>query len=117
MSKIYTRTGDEGTTGLGDGSRINKNHLRIKSLGSLDELNASIGLLRTEIIPANVDHMLAVIQHQLFDLGGEMSLPGQTLIQQNYVAGLEHWLDELNEALPPLKEFILPGGCESAARC
>lgn len=117
LSKIYTRTGDNGTTGLSDGSRIEKNSTRIRCLGSLDETNSCVGLIRTNIIPPKIDQMLSQIQHQLLDLGGELSMPDKTLIQKNYVELLETWLDELNENLDPLKEFILPGGCIASAQC
>ena len=117
LTKIYTRTGDSGTTGLADGSRVDKTDLRIKSLGAMDELNASIGLIRTNSVGPQIDNMLSSIQHHLFDLGGEMSFPGQTFIKEDYVSTLENWLDELNDNLKPLKEFILPGGCVAAAQC
>jgi len=115
LSKIYTRTGDKGETGLGDGSRVSKNSQRILCLGALDELNASIGIIRTELLPPDIDNMLSTIQHHLLDLGGEMAMPDQTLILEDYVSQLESWLDSLNENLEPLKEFILPGGCKAAA--
>lgn len=117
LSKIYTRTGDDGTTGLGDGSRIPKSDLRIRSLGAMDELNSSIGLLRTNPVSPTVDNMLSQIQHHLLDLGGELSMPGHILIKSDYVANMETWLDTFNAELSPLKEFILPGGCLAAAHC
>ena len=117
LSKIYTRTGDKGTTGLANGNRINKNSQRILCLGGLEEINAGIGLVRTQQLPTRIDDMLASIQHHLFDLGGEMAMPDQVLIKSDYVSLLENWLDSLNETLPPLKEFILPGGCTGAAYC
>ncbi len=117
LSKIVTRTGDQGTTGLGNGQRIEKSSQRIRCLGILDEVNASIGLLRTQVLPPRIDRWLARIQHHLFDLGGEMCLPGQALIKDDYVLSLEQWLEQLNADLPPLKEFILPGGSLPAAHC
>jgi cob(I)alamin adenosyltransferase len=118
LSKIYTRTGDNGTTGLGDGSRIDKDHPRMEAIGSVDELNSLIGLLIAEL-PA--DDILLVpltgIQHHLFDLGGELSIPGYVMVKAEHVTELEQILDTLNEALPPLKNFILPGGSRAAAVC
>ena len=117
LSKIYTRTGDKGTTGLGDGSRVNKDHLRVEAYGTVDELNSSVGLVLAADLPAAVRTCLPRTQHELFDLGGELCMPGFTLIPEDYVTGLEKDLDAFNEDLPPLKDFILPGGSESAARC
>ncbi len=117
LSKIYTRTGDKGTTGLGDGSRVNKDHLRVEAYGTVDELNSSVGLVLTADLPDEIRACLTRTQHELFDLGGELCMPGYTLIPEGYVTGLEKDLDAFNEDLPPLKDFILPGGSESAARC
>ena len=117
LSKIYTRTGDDGTTGLGDGSRINKDHARIAAMGDIDELNALLGLLLTESLPAELMHFLTAIQHDLFDLGGELAIPGHQLLAPGRVAALEQILDTLNAGLPPLREFILPGGTRAAALC
>lgn len=117
LSKIYTRTGDKGTTGLGDGSRVDKDSLRVASYGTVDELNSFIGLLLSGDVIAEVRRTLDRVQHELFDLGGELCMPGTTLIPDRYVDGLEADLDRLNEDLPPLKDFILPGGSEAAARC
>jgi cob(I)alamin adenosyltransferase len=118
LSKIYTRTGDDGTTGLGDGSRIDKDHPRMEAIGSVDELNCLIGMLRAELAEGDtLQAVLAPIQHRLFDLGGELSIPGYTLVKEAHVSGLETALDQLNEALPPLKNFILPGGSRAAAVC
>lgn len=117
LSKIYTRTGDKGTTGLGDGSRVDKDHLRVEAFGTVDELNSSVGLVLAADLPDEVRNCLTRTQHELFDLGGELCMPGYTLIPENYVTGLEKDLDGFNEDLPPLKDFILPGGSESAARC
>ncbi len=115
LSKIYTRTGDAGTTGLGDGSRVGKDAPRIAALGDVDELNSVIGLLLCENLPADVREALIGIQHDLFDLGGEMSIPGARLLADNQPARLEKMLDGWNGQLEPLKEFILPGGTRAAA--
>ncbi len=117
LSKIYTRTGDSGTTGLGDGSRIAKSDLRVAAMGDVDELNAVIGMLLVEALPNDVRDCLLGIQHDLFDLGGELCMPGHTLIQAGRVTLLELTLDGWNEQLTPLKEFILPGGSRAAAVC
>jgi len=118
LSKIYTRTGDSGSTGLGDGSRIDKDSHRVEAFGSVDELNSSIGcILAVPDTPQNIRDYLLEIQHDLFDLGGELCIPGQQVIDSAYVERLEQWLDSLNESLPPLKEFILPGGGPAAAAC
>lgn len=117
LSKIYTRTGDAGDTGLGDGSRIPKDDLRVEAYGTVDELNSVVGLLLAAKLPEGVEPMLTRLQHELFDLGGELCMPGTTLIPESYVEALERDLDALNEDLPPLKDFILPGGSEAAARC
>ncbi|MFW1808060.1 cob(I)yrinic acid a,c-diamide adenosyltransferase [Acinetobacter ursingii] len=116
LSKIYTRTGDAGTTGLGDGSRVSKDDLRIAALGEVDELNAILGVLRAQI--ANSDNNekekwekhLSLIQHWLFDLGGEVCIPNYTLLQDTSIEYLEQSIDQMNEQLPMLKEFILPSG-------
>ncbi len=117
LSKIYTRTGDKGTTGLGDGSRVDKDSLRVEAYGTVDELNSTIGLVLAAPLPEPVKTALNRIQHELFDLGGELCMPGYTMIPDSYVTQLETDLDRFNEALPPLKDFILPGGTEAAARC
>lgn len=118
LSKIYTRTGDDGSTGLGDGSRTGKDALRVCAYGALDEANSAIGLLLAAPgIAAPQRELLGTIQHRLFDLGGELCIPGHAAIQAAHVAALERHLDALNAGLPPLKEFILPGGGEAAARC
>ena len=117
LSKIYTRTGDKGTTGLGDGSRVDKDSLRVEAYGTVDELNSSVGLVLSSDLPDGVRDCLTRVQHELFDLGGELCMPGTMLIPDSYVTGLEDDLDALNEDLPPLKDFILPGGSESGARC
>lgn len=115
LSKIYTRTGDAGTTGLGDGQRVSKNSLRVHAMGEVDELNAAIGVLLCEDLPADVRELLTGVQHELFDLGGELCIPGMSLISARHVERLEQALDRLNEPLAPLKEFILPGGSRAAA--
>ncbi len=115
LSKIYTRTGDAGTTGLGNGNRVSKNSLRIHSLGDVDELNASIGILLCEELPEDIRTLLTDVQHDLFDLGGEVCIPGMSMITGKQVDKLEEELDRLNDTLEPLKDFILPGGTRPAA--
>lgn len=115
LSKIMTRTGDDGTTGLGDGSRTAKDSLRIVALGDVDELNASIGVLLTEALPDNLSATLIEIQHDLFDMGGELCIPGHVAIKEERLVWLEKIVEGLNSTLPPLKEFILPGGSRAAA--
>jgi len=115
LSKITTRTGDGGETGLGDGTRTPKDAARIEALGAIDELNSHLGLLLTEDLPEDVRACLLRIQHDLFDLGGELSIPGHQLLVENQVEVLDTWLARYNADLPPLKEFILPGGARSAA--
>ncbi|HED40083.1 MAG TPA: cob(I)yrinic acid a,c-diamide adenosyltransferase [Chromatiales bacterium] len=117
LSKIATRTGDNGTTGLADGSRINKDDPRIVAMGDIDELNSSIGLILIHPLPNEISTLLNEIQHRMFDLGGELSMPGKGFITEESVTKLEHALASLNAALPPLKEFILPGGTPAAAHC
>ena len=117
LSKIYTRTGDAGTTGLGDGSRVAKDSLRIEAIGAVDELNSALGVLLAEPIPEDVREGLHAVQHDLFDLGGELSIPGYTSVGPEHVTRLENELDRHNAALAPLKEFILPGGSRGAALC
>jgi cob(I)alamin adenosyltransferase len=118
LSKIYTRTGDDGTTGLGDGSRVPKDSLRVEAYGTVDELNSAIGvLLAVPDLPRAVTSCLIEVQHELFDMGGELCIPGHTAITAALVSQLEQALDGFNEPLPPLKEFILPGGGPAAAAC
>lgn len=118
LSKIYTRTGDDGTTGLGDGSRIDKDSHRVEAFGTVDELNCTIGMvIAAADLPKHINASLSEIQHDLFDLGGELCVPGQCVIDAAFVNRLERELDELNEKLPPLKEFILPGGGPASAAC
>jgi cob(I)alamin adenosyltransferase len=115
LSKIYTRTGDAGTTGLGDGSRTAKNSARVAAMGDVDELNSLIGVILCEELPADIRELLTGIQHDLFDLGGEMSIPGAVLLKTTQPARLEAAIDRYNADLGPLKEFILPGGTRPAA--
>ena len=118
LSKIYTRTGDDGTTGLGDGNRVPKDGLRVEAYGTVDELNSSIGvLLAVPGLPDGVSACLLEIQHELFDMGGELSIPGYHVLTAAHVTRLENILDGFNDPLPPLKEFILPGGGPAAAAC
>ncbi|WP_129136587.1 cob(I)yrinic acid a,c-diamide adenosyltransferase [Luteimonas sp. YGD11-2] len=117
LSRIYTRTGDDGTTGLGDGSRTRKDSARVNAYGTVDEANSAIGLLLASELPDDVRDLLTAIQHQLFDLGGELCIPGHAAISDEDVDRLEAHLDRHNADLPPLKDFILPGGGEAAARC
>ena len=117
LSKIYTRTGDKGVTGLGDGARVDKDSLRVEAYGTVDELNSAVGLVLAAELPEAVRDCLTRVQHELFDLGGELCMPGHTLIPDSYVDTLETDLDRFNDDLPPLKDFILPGGSEAAARC
>ncbi len=118
LSKIYTRTGDKGTTGLGDGSRVEKDDHRVEAFGDIDELNSYLGLLITEL--AEDDALItefSEIQQNLFNLGGELSVPGYTLIEDHHITALEQTLDRLNAELPPLTDFILPGGNKAASIC
>ena len=121
LSKIYTKTGDDGTTGLGDGTRVAKDSARVAAYGTVDEANSAIGVLLATPLPdpqgAAIAELLTTIQHQLFDLGGELCIPGHAAIQESDVDALEKHLDAFNDPLPPLKDFILPGGGEAAARC
>lgn len=117
LSKIYTRTGDDGTTGLGDGARVKKTSPRVEAMGAVDELNSVIGVLLTYDVPEDIRALLTDIQHELFDLGGELSIPGRTAIAEAQVQRLEATLDQLNAGLSPLKEFILPGGTQASAMC
>ncbi len=117
LSKIYTKTGDDGTTGLGDGSRIAKNHPRAEAMGTVDELNCQIGMLIAQLPEADELHpILERVQHDLFDLGGELAVPGYELVKPQRVTALEECLDQYNDDLPALKNFILPGGSPSAAQ-
>ena len=115
LTQIATRTGDDGTTGLGDGSRVPKDHLRVQAMGEVDELNSTLGVLLAEPLPDAVRALLVVVQHELFNLGGELSIPGFTLLKPEAVLGLDQALAEHNATLPRLAEFILPAGTRSAA--
>ena len=117
LSKIVTRTGDAGTTGLGDGTRVAKDCQRVETMGDVDELNSSLGVVLTEELPEPIREALLGIQHDLFDLGGELSIPGAAMVGAGRVTWLEERTDELNAELPPLKNFILPGGSRAAATC
>lgn len=117
LSKIYTRTGDDGSTGLGDGSRTAKDSARVNAYGTVDEANSAIGLVLASEIPDEVRTLLTAVQHQMFDLGGELCIPGHAAIFNADIERLEQQLDAFNDPLPPLKDFILPGGGEAAARC
>lgn len=117
LSKIVTRTGDDGTTGMADGKRLSKDDARIEAIGTVDELNSQIGVLLAETLPQDVRDCFTQVQHELFNLGGELSLPGHTGITEAQVLHLEQQVETWNQKLPPLKEFILPGGCRAAALC
>ena len=117
LSKIYTRTGDDGSTGLGDGQRTRKDSLRVEAFGTVDELNSVIGMVLAGTEETPVRQCLARVQHRLFDLGGELCLPGHVAISEQHVTELEQVLDGFNAELPPLKEFVLPGGNLAAAHC
>jgi cob(I)alamin adenosyltransferase len=118
LSKIYTRTGDDGTTGLGDGARVPKDGARVEAYGTVDELNSTVGvLLAVPGLPDAIVKCLTEVQHELFDIGGELCIPGHHVITEQHVTRLEDALDGFNDALPPLKEFILPGGGPAAAAC
>ena len=114
LTRIYTRTGDGGTTGLADGSRVAKDAPRIEALGAVDELNSVIGALLAERLPRGLRDCLTGVQHDLFDLGGELSIPGHGIMTQAHIARLEQFLDRFNAKLPPLKDFVLPGGSRAA---
>ncbi|PAJ76692.1 ATP:cob(I)alamin adenosyltransferase [Burkholderia ubonensis] len=115
LSKIATRTGDDGTTGLGDGRRVGKDDVRIAAIGDVDELNSTLGVLLAETLPDDVRAALVTIQHDLFDLGGELCIPGHTVLGDAHLARLDQWLADYNATLSPLKEFILPAGSRAAA--
>ena len=123
LSKIYTRTGDDGTTGLGDGSRVEKDSLRVAAYGTTDELNSVVGMLMAAMAnaavmyPEELTPVFTEIQHHLFDLGGELCIPGHQAIKDEHIDWLEHVLDHFNESLPPLKDFILPGGGMGGSTC
>ena len=115
LSRIVTRTGDDGTTGLGDGTRTPKDAARIRAMGDIDELNSALGLVLAEEVPAQARDILAGVQNDLFDLGGEICIPGHVAVRDEHVGRLDEQVARLNEALPALKEFVLPGGTRAAA--
>jgi cob(I)alamin adenosyltransferase len=117
LSRIYTRTGDDGTTGLGDGTRIAKDSARVSAFGTVDELNSAVGIVLACEIPAEIELILTRVQHELFNLGGELCIPGAAMVHDADIQQLEKDLDRLNDTLPALKEFILPGGGMAAAQC
>ena len=117
LTKIYTRTGDDGTTELSNHERIDKSNIRIEAMGDIDELNSIIGFLRTNDIPDDLSEHLLNIQHRLFDIGGELAIPDNSVISSESVKRLEQLIDDLNSDLPTLKEFVLPGGTISASIC
>lgn len=117
LSRIYTRTGDDGSTGLGDGSRTDKDSPRVEAYGTVDELNSALGIVLSHALPEPVSSVLMETQHHLFDLGGELCIPGHQAIDAAQVDWLEKVLDHFNDELPPLKDFILPGGSPMAAHC
>ena len=118
LSKIYTRTGDDGTTGLGDGTRIDKDAIRVEAYGTVDETNSAIGaVLAEDVVPKDIRRSLTAVQHDLFELGGELCIPGHSAVTDDYIERLERDLDAFNADLPPLKDFILPGGGRAAAAC
>jgi len=114
LSRIVTRTGDDGSTGLGDGSRVAKDCTRVQALGDVDELNSVLGVLLAEDLPADVSRRLLAVQHDLFDLGSELAVPGYAALKPEHVLALEEWVTQMNAELPMLKEFILPGGSRPA---
>ena len=116
LTQIATRTGDAGTTGLGNNHRVSKNRLRVHAMGDIDELNSQIGLLLCEEMPADLRALLVEIQHQLFNLGGELSIPGYELLKAEAVLTLDQALAHYNAQLPKLQEFILPAGTRAAAQ-
>jgi len=117
LTKIYTRTGDQGETGLSDGSRVDKFHARIESLGNIDELNSIIGIILTEKLPDDKKVILNKVQNDLFDIGGELSIPNHIKIDDKKIDFIESSLDDMNHELRPLKEFILPGGSKASSYC
>ena len=117
LSKIYTKTGDDGSTGLGDGSRVSKDSARVAAYGTVDEANSAIGVLLACDMPDDIRALLTTVQHQMFDLGGELCIPGHAAIDDADIERLEQQLDHYNDPLPALKDFILPAGGEASARC
>ena len=117
LSKLATKTGDDGTTGIGGNQRLDKDSARIEAIGTVDELNACIGMTCSQGIDSNIAEVLTEVQHRLFDLGGELAMPGYTLVEDKHVSQLDTWLDEFNSQLPPLKEFVLPKGDLATTSC
>jgi cob(I)alamin adenosyltransferase len=117
LTKVVTRTGDDGTTGLGDGRRVGKDSARVRALGELDELNSTLGCVLAEELPEIVRQALSWVQNDLFDLGGEVAIPGRTAMTEVHVARIDGFIATMNEDLPPLREFVLPGGERPAAMC
>ena len=117
LTKIVTRTGDKGTTGLGDGTRVSKDARRVVAMGDIDELNSAIGCVLAERIPAALRETLRSVQNDLFDLGGEVCIPGRAALTSDHVARIDQRLEALREKLPPLKDFVLPGGSRAGAAC
>ena len=117
LSKLYTRTGDDGTSGLSDGERIAKNHVRMNAMGTVDELNSMIGLMIHKLGDTELQELFTSIQHDLFNIGGEISMPGYSFIKPEKIAELESKIDSFNGEVEPLKDFILPGGSEAASIC
>ena len=117
LTKIVTRTGDDGTTGLGDGSRVGKDCPRVEVMGNLDELNSAVGLVLAEPLPDEVGEALAAVQNDLFDLGGEICIPGRSALWDAHLAEIDARIESLRRALAPLREFVLPGGTRAAASC
>ncbi len=117
LSKLYTRTGDDGTSGLSGGERIAKNHERMNAMGTVDELNSVIGLLICKLNDGELETLFTAIQHDLFNIGGEISMPGHSFINADKITALEQKIDDFNESVEPLKDFILPGGSEAASVC
>ena len=117
LSKLATKTGDDGTTGIGTNQRMPKDSARIEAIGCVDELNSAIGMTCSQSIDESVGEVLTEIQHRLFDLGGELAMPGFTLIEEKHIQSLDDWLDDFNGQLPPLKEFVLPKGSLATTSC
>lgn len=117
LSKLYTRTGDDGTSGLSGGERMAKNHERMNAMGTVDELNSVIGLLICKLDDSDLKFFFTAVQHDLFNIGGEISMPGQSFIKTEKIEHLEQTIDAFNELVEPLKDFILPGGSEAASIC
>ncbi|MET1256216.1 cob(I)yrinic acid a,c-diamide adenosyltransferase [Aliikangiella maris] len=117
LSKLATKTGDDGTTGIGNNERLTKDSARIEAIGTIDELNAAIGMTSSQLTDEKLQAAINEIQHRLFDLGGELAMPGYTLVKEEHLKQLDEWLDDFNEQLPPLKEFVLPKGNLATTAC